>query len=308
MKTINRDKFTSVQFATEMTFSLNIITTLDRCRRLALAASINGVTPDDKLELALQPVAMTVRAMIQRDYLDKEITRWLDGDRPSPHNVQKVEAALNSIADQLKPRIDGLDAGITRTMEFALFPERRKNDWALLEAMRTNMLESKGLSQGVASLFCDMAAALGKDSKLIRALRGIVENPAEPVRPDSTGDLIFLLPLVTGPNDFRRPFGLDTKHGHLVFVFVNDQPFKEFIENFTKGLKPGFELKRAVFLVPRVERLGPELAALMPSDTAFQVVLEGTDAFSEYFSQLVENTIWANTPTVAGTRSQTAGE
>jgi hypothetical protein len=137
-----------------------------------------------------------------------------------------------------------------------------------------------------------MAAAMMKDGKLLRALRGIVDDPSQPLRPDPTGDLIYLVPFVQGQGDWSRPFGLDTKHGHIVFVFIQDQLFDEYFKISAEGLKSGFELKRAIVPVPRTEQLGPLLASHMPANVAFKIAVEGTDEFDVYFRELVEDTIW----------------
>ncbi|OSI24370.1 hypothetical protein [Bradyrhizobium canariense] len=123
-----------------------------------------------------------------------------------------------------------------------------------------------------------MAAARMKDGKLLRALRDIVTDPSQPLRPDPTGDLIYLVPYVHGHGDWSRPFGLDTKHGHIVFVFkVEGQLFDPFFDISAKDLKSGFELKRAAIAVPRGKQLGPLIASTMPSNVSFRIAVEGTE-------------------------------
>ena len=144
-----------------------------------------------------------------------------------------------------------------------------------------------------AQRFCAMADGLGAKGKLLQALKGVVADPSRALSPDPTRDLAYIVPWVEGPNGFNRPFGLDTKYGHLVLVFHEQgQLYDVFFKSSAKTLKPGFTLKNAAVLVPRKERLGPELAATMPSGQSFQIVVEGTEEFTQYLKELADDTIW----------------
>ncbi len=144
-----------------------------------------------------------------------------------------------------------------------------------------------------AQRFCKLADTLEVDSKLLKALKGVIDRPSQPIGPHPTGDLIYLVPWVEGPNGFSRPFGLDTKYGHLVFVFHSqDELYNVFFRQSTEVLKSDFTLKQYAILVPRKERLSPELAAHMPNGQVFGVVVEGTEAFKQYMEELANDTIW----------------
>jgi hypothetical protein len=293
MREIGRERFSGPQFVAEMTVILNVVAVIDRCRRVAIAASATEQEATD-WDMGFHPVAMHVRGHIQRDCLESLIARWAYGEEPSKEDRETVAKSFDSIVKGLGPKIDALDTGLNRTMEFALFPSRRKLDWDILEDLRAHLLgsDSGGVGRILSAQFCNMAAAMMKDGKLLRALRGIVDDPGQPLRPDPTGDLIYLVPFVHGQGDRRRPFGLDTKHGHIVFVFIREQLFDEYFKISAGGLKSGFELKRAVVAVPRAEQLGPLLASSMPANFAFQIAVEGTDEFDFHFRELVEDTIW----------------
>ena len=193
-------------------------------------------------------------------------------------------------------RINAVDSGLARAMEFSLFPERRENDWTLIEAFRKELLDTAAPRGSMeAQRFCAMADGLGAKGKLLLALKGVVADPSRRLSPDPTGDLVYIVPWVNGPNGFNRPFGLDTKYGHLVFVFhQKGQLYDLFFKSSAETLKPGFTLKNAAVLVPRKERLGPELVANMPSTQSFQIIIEGTDEFTRYLKELADDTIWQN--------------
>ena len=180
-----------------------------------------------------------------------------------------------------------------KAWEFLLFPERRKNDWVLLDEYRKYLLQSPGISMVELKRFCDMADSLGKESKLLKALKNIRANPEEKPTPDPTGDLIYCIPWIEGPNNFSRPFGLNTKHGQLIFAFLNQGDlYNAYFDPSAKSLKYGYELKSAAVMVPRKEQLGQELAANMPQGISFQVIIEGTEEFTQYMKELSDDSIW----------------
>jgi hypothetical protein len=294
MREINQKKFEVVQFIQEMIIFLNIISIIDRCRRVASVASATTADRDAQFEnLGLQPVSVMVRALMQRQYLDSAVTIYLfDTDDPTPEQFQRVQKLINEINEHNAETISTVDSGIARAMEFSLFPERRENDWALLEAFRRELPNSTpGLLE--AQRFCELADTLEANGKLLRVLKGIVDSPSKPLRPDPTGDLVYFVPWVEGPNGFNRPFGLDTKHGHLVFVFHDQgELYDAFFNSSAATLKSGFTLKKAIVCVPRKERLGPELAANMPGGQSFQIIVEGTEEFAQYMKELADDTIW----------------
>lgn len=294
MQMSGNKQFQVLRFVQELIISYNIIAVIDRCRRMASIASTTTVAPEAAYEVGFHPVAMGVRGRMQRQYLDLAVTNYMYTDA-SPEQARDVVGAINEISLGLADGVGKVDTGISRAMQFSLFPEKRENDWALLESFRLGLSKSVGseLASAEARRFCAMADSLGVDGKLLKALKGILQAPLAPLQPDPTGDLVYFVPWVEGPNGTARPFGLDTKHGHLVFVFVDAHGvYPSFFEISAETLKPGFTLKRAVVCVPRPERLGPELAANMNRGQAFQIVLEGTEEFLRYLEELRTDTIW----------------
>jgi hypothetical protein len=293
MKELNREPFEIERFILEMMIFLNIVGTFDRCRRVASFASATDVDKDAAFEASLYPVQCWVRALMQRTYLEPAVAGYLfRTGAPTPPQYARAETLLDEINEGLAETINRIETGIGRAMQFSLYPERRENDWVLLEAFRKHTVDNR-LLRIVARGFWNMVDALGVNGKLLRAFKTIVDNPDTPVRPDPIGDILFSVPWVEGPNGFSRPFGLDTKHGHLVFVFLGqNEVFEIFFQVSSKMLKPGFALQKALVPVPRVERLMPELATHMPADTRFQVVVEGTEVFAQYMKELADDTIW----------------
>ena len=157
MREIDDDKFEVLNFVQEMIIFLNIIAIVDRCRRVASIAS--ATTPDRNavFEMGLLPVAVHVRALMQRQYLDSATTRYLVGsDDPTPEDSARIQNVINELTGHFAQTVDAVDSGVARAMSFSLFPGRRENDWTLLEALRNEISRSE---MGVleAQRFCQMA-------------------------------------------------------------------------------------------------------------------------------------------------------
>ena len=292
MREIDEDKFEVLQFVQEMIIFLNIIAIVDRCRRVASIASATTPERNAVFEMGLHAVAVHVRALMQRQYLDAAITRYLvDSDDPKPEDSARIQNVINELTGHFAETVDAVDSGVARAMNFSLFPERRENDWALLEAFRNEVSRSE-IGTLEAQRFCQMADDLETDGKLLTALKGIVGDPSKPLSPDPRGDFVYFVPWLVGPN-INRPFGLDTKYGHLIFVFRDQGALYDvFFKSSAQALKPGVTLEKAAVAVPREERLGPELAARMPAHQRFGIVVEGTEAFAQYMKELADDTIW----------------
>jgi hypothetical protein len=288
----SQKRFEVVQFIGEMVVFLNIIAIIERCRRVALLASMTEPGRDEALENLLHPVSVVVRALMQRQYLEIAVARYAFGDDPAPEDNQRISNLFNDINEHYRETINKVEAGTARAMEFSLFPDRRENEWKMLEAFRSEIPKSTPALLE-AKRFCELADSLGVDGKLLQALKDILADPSKHLNPDPRGDLIYFIPWVEGPDGFNRPFGLNTKHGHLVFVFLQQgELYESFFGSSAETLLLGFTLKRAILPVPRKERLGPELAARMPGGQHFRIIVEGTEEFSQYMKELADDTIW----------------
>jgi hypothetical protein len=296
MQELDEEPFDVVDFLQEMVIFLNIIALFDRCRRVALIASTTTPNEAAAFDLGFHPVSIGVRMLMQRFYSDSAITQYLYGPNPTTEQVQAIQSLSNNIAQQFSETITFVERGLARAMEFSLFAGRRPNDWVLLEAYRLELVTNpvaSALARAEAQRFCEMADGLGVESKLLRTLKGIVEDPSMPLVPDPSGDLFYVVPWVSGTSGTSRPFGLDTKYGHVIFAFHEQgELYQAFFDASAEGLKPEFRLETTAVLVPRKEQLGPELAANMPDGKTFQVVVEGSDQFVRYMEELANDTIW----------------
>ena len=104
-------------------------------------------------------------------------------------------------------------------------------------------------------------------------------------------DLVYQVPWIKGPH-LERPFGLDTKYGHLVFVFqIEGKLYDAFFNPSAKALAKGYELQNVAMIVRSKEQLEQELAKRLPG-LRFGLVLEGTTGFRQIMEELARDTIW----------------
>src|SRR5215467_8088352 len=133
--------------------------------------------------------------------------------------------------------------------------------------------------------FCEQAESLGTMSEKMQDLRlavGLKEI-----------ELVYTVPWVKGPGQIDGPFGLNTKYGHLVFVFQRQgELYKAFFNSSTQALADGHVLETAAVKVRSREQLMQELTKKMPSGP-FSVVLEGTSEFRQIMQELAQDTIWS---------------
>jgi hypothetical protein len=115
-------------------------------------------------------------------------------------------------------------------MTVSLDRERRGSFFDVLEQWRVARATETVDAVDVIAIeqFCVLAASLGKSSRVFDVMQDTVKRPSTPVEMHVSGTA-FSCPWVIGPDAFSRPFGLDTKHGHLIFIFAHDsaiyQPF-----------------------------------------------------------------------------------
>lgn len=104
-------------------------------------------------------------------------------------------------------------------------------------------------------------------------------------------DLAFDVPWVEGPRGYSRPFGIDSKYGHVVFAFASgDEEYNTFFEFAKANLRPEFSLRAVLVIVSRPESLSAELDKYMPTGQTYKVVTSGTADFIKYIEDLKADT------------------
>ena len=94
-------------------------------------------------------------------------------------------------------------------------------------------------------------------------------------------------------NDFSRPFGLDTRYGYVVFIFIRDgELFKSYRNISAESLADGYEMQSTVLIAETEQQLRYAVALRLPLDQQFRIVIEGTEDFDKYMKELIEGTIW----------------
>jgi hypothetical protein len=234
-----------------------------------------------------------MRAQLIREYLRVTAAYFLARPKePSQETYKRVNRRLDSINSNFTEILNEVEGGMARAMRFALFPKERETDLLMkFTEEASSMVGRVGLIES--QKFCQLANSLEVTSPMVRALRRVIKNPNGGTMSKSIKDQAYIVPWVKGPRNFDRPFGLDTKYGHLVFVFYSQgELYNEFFNQSVKALAKGYTLETTAVIATDKERLMRELATRMPSGKRFAVVIEGSKEFLQFMQELADDTIW----------------
>jgi hypothetical protein len=174
--------------------------------------------------------------------------------------------------------------------------ERRPTFFEALESWKSAMSTEPlrhALERSEVERFCSLATSLAKKSSIFSTMLDTALDPSAPLEVKLDNGSPFLCPWVVGANGFNSPFGLDTKYGHLVFIFVGaGKLFDMYREISAESLAAGYEMKSAVVVAETEKQLRDAIALRLPLDRQFRIALEGTEDFNQYMAELVEGTIW----------------
>jgi hypothetical protein len=133
---------------------------------------------------------------------------------------------------------------------------------------------------------------MGKTAPVFDTMLQTARNPAADVGMKVDGSL-YLCPWVEGPGELSTPFGLETKYGYLVLVFVRDSPtYQQFRDISAGALADGYTMKSAGIVANSDRQLADAIALRLPAGTRPHVVVEGTDEFARCWQELRDDTIW----------------
>jgi hypothetical protein len=284
--------FSVERYAQEMIIFLNIVTLLERFRRLAMSGATFVTGGAVHLEnILLQPVSMMVRGYLLRQrYLQPAIGVLISGRAEEP-DLAAASDLIDRVQQGLHATIKAIDRGVERAVEFTLFAERRPNEFRLLDDLRDQL--QRGY-KGDVEAFCERARSLGADSVLLRSLQKIARDPAAPVHLEPRGHPLYLVPWVEGSSGLSQPFGLDTRHGHVVFVFTEDgELFKRFFDTSATALASGYKLLTTMFATLDDHQLRRLLAERVSKQKRrLTIAIQGSQEFDELMIQLANDTIW----------------
>ena len=288
--------FDMVSFIWEMLISFNVIALLDRCRRVATHACTPVPSHLHGLETALHPVAMHVRLSFVRLYLEFASSAFMFGDDASPKQKRKVTKTIDSIMGGLRERIKAMEQGLGQATRFALDRSRRPEVLRVIQAWADRARENRSigaLDRLEVERFCDLACSLGKVSSTFDAMLRVVRDPSAQFEMVLNNETVYKCPWVSGPDGFNRPFGLETRHGHLIFVFaVESEIFDKYFEVSADLLTDPYELGTALITAETERQLRDAIALRLPVATDFRIAIEGTESFGEYINELISGTIW----------------
>jgi hypothetical protein len=296
----NVNEFEFLSFVAEMVISLNIVAIIDRCRRTAHLACMPAPPRGHRLDAMLHPVAIDSRLCMIRFYLEHSGSVYLFGESPSPSQREKVSAAIDSVVQHLKPKIDAVDNGLAHAIEFSLDRQRRPFFTGLLTTFQQTLkADPIAAALGLVEVkqFCSLAASLGKSSPVFDAISNVAADPTASweMRAHVQPVYTYLCPWLESADGTAQPFGLDTRHGHLIFVFVagGDAELYEQYRKASASLLPdGYEMKSVAIMAENAKQLRDAIALRLPLDEQFCVVVEGTPDFDGYIRELGDGAIW----------------
>ena len=282
-------------FISEMILSLVVIGILDRCRRTAIFACTAEPQSRFSLETVLHPAAIAVRIDAILVYLQFAASGFLFGDKPTAPQRDAISKVLDSCIEHINSFLADANLGLNRAVNVCLDRQRRPSVFEEAGRWRDGLISGQfGAHQAVVTDFLEKARGLGKWAPAFEMIQSIAQDPSAEMRMHLSGqESLFICPWVEGPDGFSRPFGLDTRHGHLIFVFAShSELFEKFSAISGEDLADGFSMKSTGILARSPRELRHALALRLPVGEPFQAVVEGTPEFEPLLLELSEGTIW----------------
>lgn len=273
-----------VGFAVEHIIFMNILMFIERCRIIAEMASPRAAADKTPIiKLALHHVAITFRARLAQWYLQQALVQ-AQGLSP-----EKLERAIEEAQSGFAARRDMIQKGYRNALRYALGAKRQVEDHPLLDRFREGIRSPLATATAQETrAFCETARAMGVEGGLLAVLEGILDRPDQPFSLPIDSASRFVVAWVTGPDGFSAPFPISTEAGPVVTAFLPGNPlFASLCEAFGESLRPGFELKRTVFVVPRPEALGEVMFQHVSGVPGFGLICEGQPGFEAFLAEHV---------------------
>jgi len=274
-------------FIAEIIIFMNILILFQRCKETARIASDGNLNRDVVEEILLfAPLSFQVRSQMVIWYLENAFY-------PSgfdPNDIEQRNKAnsqngslINTIFLQLRANLSDIDTGLAKAMRFALFPNEREPD-LLLKFSKEVSEPNSFFTTRDAKKFCQQAESHGLISEKIQKLRVMVGL--------NEINLVYTVPWIKGPHGINRPFGLDIKYGHIVFIFHSQSDlYNTFFNISSKNLSAGFTLETALLVFHSIEEMVSELAKTMSLNKRFGLVFEGTQEFRILMEEIARDKI-----------------
>ncbi|WP_433579235.1 hypothetical protein [Nocardia brasiliensis] len=196
-------------------------------------------------------------------------------------DFDKVHQAVRAQVEDAD-RNAAYDRGISRAMRHAMFPQEREP--GVVHRLTDVPLDSWERMR--IEPFLALAKELRIEHPDLDIIRGLCEQPAPPQT------YIFLAVWVQGPDGFSAPFGLSTRYGFTIFLFVDEALFYDF---YTASRPPaqGYSLERVAVVANTAFDAVIEVAAsAQPHGERLRIVVEGTDLFDRLLRSLADDSIW----------------
>ncbi|WP_109524654.1 hypothetical protein [Nocardia aurea] len=252
---------------------LNMFGALTMLSRCTTAALIAGGMDDRVRSDPWTGGSYQVRAQVLARVLASATTQ-------SGHDSDEVYQAVRARVEDAE-RHDAYDRGIDRAMRHAMYPRMREP--GLVHRLSEAPLEASARTQ--IDPFLALAHELRIDHPDIDLIRSLAEQPTPPQT------YVFLALWVQGPDGFQTPFGLSTRYGLTIFLFVSDTLFDDFYSQ-SLPLRQGYSLERVAIVANTAFDAVIEMATAAPHDEKLRIVVEGTALFDRLLHSLYDESIW----------------
>jgi hypothetical protein len=282
-------------FVSEMLLSLVIVGLLERCRRIAEFACTAEPERQFALEMLSHPAAISARIDAARDHLRSTIPVFLYGREATKEQSDAIAEEIESCTEGIDEMVKVANVSLGRATRVCLDREHRLNLWEDARRWQEGLAAGKFAGRETVVLdFLERSRAMGKWAPDFTMIQDITADPSAKTAMKFNGDeLVFQCLWVKGPDGFSRPFGLDTRHGHLIFVFAaTSKRFDILLPLWTEDLIEGLEMKSAAIIARNEREIRSALALHLPVGFPFQAAVEGTPEFEGFMDELGEGTIW----------------
>lgn len=146
----------------ELLYQEGTLSLIDRCSSTVKVALLGRSDQTELVELLICPsVALSARSFMLRPRLELIVARYLYGAWPTDSQLEPVSQLMNQINDEHLARIGRIEAGLSRAMEFALYPARRAALLERLEGFRIQLMKPNVFFQAELTRFTTLADELG---------------------------------------------------------------------------------------------------------------------------------------------------
>jgi hypothetical protein len=292
----NSEKFSWIEYLSEVSISLALVSLIDRCRRIAVFSCTAEPSDNIRFEAILQPTAISVRLSMLYRRFPPLLVEMLYGPTPSEEQERQFSHIVEKVLDSTQDFIEIADQSLVEVYRATLDRRNRGNFTEKLVEYRERLLKDSGSVNNIAiNVLLERAHMLRRHSQVFESLKKVRDDPARPVEfPLEQDSLLYLCVGVEGPGVSSQIFGIPTRYGYTVFIFTasGSALFDKFLELSRVDLPQDIKLTRVMLLVRSPRQLRYAVATRVPVGINLHLVIQGKEDFSRYINELSSGEIF----------------